>query len=85
MVVVCGDINEWFRFGRPLRWLHRRLGKQVAPATFPAMFPLLALDRIWIEPRTACAKITAHRSQAARLASDHLPLAADVHLPRPGG
>jgi endonuclease/exonuclease/phosphatase family metal-dependent hydrolase len=79
-VVLCGDINEWFAVGRPLRWLHARLGRTAAVPTFPAAFPVFALDRIWVHPRAARATLTAHASPAARRASDHLPLLADIRL-----
>jgi endonuclease/exonuclease/phosphatase family metal-dependent hydrolase len=38
--------------------------------------PLLALDRIWANPGAALSAIESHRSEAARRASDHLPLSA---------
>ena len=80
VVVVCGDINEWFAVGRPLRWLHARLGRTAGLATFPAAFPVFALDRIWVHPRAALATMAAHASPAARRASDHLPMIADVRI-----
>jgi endonuclease/exonuclease/phosphatase family metal-dependent hydrolase len=80
VVILCGDINEWFAVGRPLRWLHARLGRTAGVATFPAAFPVFALDRIWVHPRTALAGLTAHATPAARQASDHLPLLADIRL-----
>jgi endonuclease/exonuclease/phosphatase family metal-dependent hydrolase len=78
ITIVMGDINEWLPGSRPLRWLHRRLGRSPAPRTFPAFFPLFALDRIWVWPRRALLSIRAHSSPVARIASDHLPLAADL-------
>ena len=83
VVVVCGDINEWFAVGRPLRWLHARLGRTAAVATFPAAFPVFALDRIWVHPQTSLMALAAHASPAARQASDHLPLTADIRLGSP--
>lgn len=80
VVILCGDINEWFAVGRPLRWLHARLGRTVGVATFPAAFPVFALDRIWVHPRAALAKVTAYASPIARQASDHLPVLADIRL-----
>jgi len=80
VVILCGDINEWFAVGRPLRWLHARLGRTAGVATFPAAFPVFALDRIWVHPRTALAGLTAHATPVARQASDHLPLLADIRL-----
>jgi endonuclease/exonuclease/phosphatase family metal-dependent hydrolase len=80
VVVLCGDINEWFVVGRPLRWLHGRLGRSPAPATFPAGFPIFALDRIWVRPRATVRALTVHVSPNARIASDHLPLSAEIEI-----
>lgn len=74
--VLLGDLNEWFLWGRPLRWLHARFGRTPAPNSFPARRPLLALDRIWVEPRSILRELRAHASPLARVASDHLPLRA---------
>jgi len=77
-IVVLGDVNEWLPLSRPLRSLHRLLGKSPAERTFPARWPLLALDRIWTRPRRALLTLEAHRSALAAVASDHLPLRAMV-------
>ena len=74
--VVLGDVNEWYLWGRPLRWLHDRFAVSHAPATFPARRPMLKLDRIWGHPAGALSEVKAHRSATARIASDHLPLVA---------
>jgi endonuclease/exonuclease/phosphatase family metal-dependent hydrolase len=76
--VLMGDINEWFLWGRPLRWLHARFGRAPAPATFPSCLPVLALDRIWMRPRACLQRVSVHNSQGARRASDHLPLLAQI-------
>ena len=78
--VLMGDINEWFLWGRTLRWLHRHFEKAPSPATFPARFPILALDRLWVKPRTLLKSVRAHKSRLARQASDHLPLIAELDL-----
>jgi len=72
--VLMGDLNEWFLWGRPLRWLRAHFGTAPAPATFPSRRPIFALDRIWVEPRGMLREIQVHRSALARVASDHLPL-----------
>ena len=81
--ILCGDINEWFAIGRPLRWLHARLGQAATVATFPAAFPVFALDRLWVQPRTALRQVAAHVTATARAASDHLPIVARIALPSP--
>ena len=78
-----GDINEWWLWGRPLRWLHRRFGASPAPRTFPTRLPVLALDRVWVHPRKVLVSLTAVDTPAARRASDHLPVVATLRFPEP--
>jgi endonuclease/exonuclease/phosphatase family metal-dependent hydrolase len=80
LTIVMGDINEWLPGSRPLRWLHRRLGRAPALRTFPSFLPLLALDRIWVWPRKALQSIEVHGTPAARAASDHLPIKASIDV-----
>lgn len=74
--VLMGDINEWFLWGQPSRWLHAYFEQTATPPSFPARFPLLALDRIWARPKHLLREVRAHRSRRARTASDHLPVTA---------
>jgi endonuclease/exonuclease/phosphatase family metal-dependent hydrolase len=78
--VLMGDLNEWFLWGRPLRWLRRSFRRTPAPATFPARFPLFALDRLWANPRESLRRVAVHASPLSRTASDHLPLLAELEL-----
>lgn len=80
--VLMGDINEWFLWGRPLRWLHRRFGSARALRTFPARLPLFALDRIWVQPGYLLRSVEVHSTPLARGASDHLPLTARMATDR---
>ncbi len=77
-IIVMGDINEWLPLGRPLRWLHALLGRSPAERSFPAHWPLLALDRVWVRPRHGLLAFSVHRSALAARASDHLPVKAIV-------
>ena len=79
-VVVMGDLNEWFAWGRPLRRLHRHFGATDCASTWPAIKPVFALDRIWVHPRECLQQVAPHRSALARRASDHLPLRAVMRL-----
>lgn len=77
-VILMGDVNEWFMWGRALRWLISHFEAAPAPRTFPSRWPLLALDRIWISPRQRLQQVRVHRSPLSRVASDHLPLVAHI-------
>lgn len=78
--VLMGDLNEWFLWGRPHRWLHRHFRDMIAPPTFPSRFPVLALDRIWVEPYTCLRWVRRYDTSVTKKASDHLPLKAEVIL-----
>jgi endonuclease/exonuclease/phosphatase family metal-dependent hydrolase len=83
-VIVLGDINEWLPLSRPLRWMHELLGHSPAERSFPARWPLFALDRVWVRPRHALLAFGAHRSPLAAKASDHLPVKAIVAVHEAG-
>jgi len=78
--ILLGDLNEWFLWGRPLRWLNHAFPISQRRRTFPARFPLLALDRIWVAPPASLVELQVHRSPLARIASDHLPLKAIIEM-----
>ncbi|MGE5538147.1 MAG: endonuclease/exonuclease/phosphatase family protein [Gemmatimonas sp.] len=79
--VFMGDFNI---FG-PERTVLKRIG---APRrlpklySFPARLPLMSLDRIWTIPNDRLLTRAVHRSALSRIASDHLPVVADI-VPAP--
>jgi endonuclease/exonuclease/phosphatase family metal-dependent hydrolase len=78
--VLMGDLNEWLLWGRPLRWLHAYFDRSPSLATFPARLPVFALDRILVHPHGGLANVAVHVSPTARIASDHLPLKAQLNF-----
>lgn len=81
VTVLLGDLNEWLALGRPLRWLHRNFGRSPSLATFPSRLPLLALDRVWTQPRQSLVGMKRIWSRQTRVASDHVPLVAQIQMP----
>lgn len=79
-VVLVGDMNEWYPRSGLLRDAQRILGAALAPAEFPSFAPFLSLTRIWVRPAAAIVSVEVHRSGAARIASDHLPMKAVVDV-----
>lgn len=71
-------LNEWMLWGRPLRWLRRHFPPTPDIRTWPARFPVFALDQFLVRPRIALKSLRSHRSDMARIASDHLPIVADL-------
>jgi endonuclease/exonuclease/phosphatase family metal-dependent hydrolase len=82
-IFLMGDLNEW-RIGKKsaLHGLAPKFGPlQAAIPSFPSRFPIWALDRIVAYPAETISQVELHDTELARLASDHLPIKALVHLP----
>jgi endonuclease/exonuclease/phosphatase family metal-dependent hydrolase len=86
--VVLGDFNDWTR-GLTQHFLkaefqsadvrrHLRRAR-----TYPGWLPLFHLDHIYYDNALEIKHLRLHRSRAALIASDHLPLVADFRLRLP--
>ncbi len=80
LVVVLGDFNDWLPGRSAAHVLDALLGRPRRPASFPVSRPLVPLDRVWVRPLEALRRIHAHASPMARMASDHLPVVAEVEV-----
>jgi endonuclease/exonuclease/phosphatase family metal-dependent hydrolase len=80
ITLLMGDINEWFLWGRPLRFIHNYFGSCPDLATYPAKLPIFSLDRIWCHPPELITDRKVHKTSLARTASDHLPLKAVLNI-----
>ena len=76
--VLLGDFNDWLWAGSVRRVLSRVLPGRTRHRTFPALCPLLHLDRVYCRPRHAL--IGGRTDPSARFISDHLPVIADVQV-----
>lgn len=83
--IVLGDFNEWAR-GLATDVLARRLQSIDIRQhirrrwTYPGFFPILHLDHIYYEGRVEVMKVALPRTRLALVASDHLPLVADLRI-----
>ncbi len=78
--ILLGDFNEWLFWSPSLRAIRRSFKATPSPASFPSQMPLFKLDRIWIRPSVKLSTVRAHSSLLSRIASDHLPLVAEIIL-----
>ena len=79
--VLMGDMNAW-RKCKGSKELEESLNLHHNvnwPASFPAGRPMLALDRIYTRGADVL-EVKQHESAAARKASDHLPVVAEVRI-----
>jgi len=80
-MVMLGDFNDWVRPGSIQNVLARHLPGRTRHRTFPAYRPVLRLDRIYCRP--AGALVASRVERRGRVASDHLPVIAEID-PRAG-
>ena len=83
--IVLGDFNEWMR-GLATQMLSERLSSIDLRAhlrrrrTYPGVFPVLHLDHIYYEGTVEVARVELPRTRLALIASDHLPLVAELRV-----
>lgn len=83
--IVLGDFNEWMK-GLTTALLSRKLRSVDVQSylkrrrTYPGLFPILHLDHIYYAGRLEVLGVEMPRTRLSLLASDHLPLVADVRV-----
>jgi endonuclease/exonuclease/phosphatase family metal-dependent hydrolase len=83
--VVLGDFNEWMR-GLATTLLSERLQSIDLRShlrrrrTYPGVFPVLHLDHIYYDGRVEVVTLDLPRTRQALMASDHLPLVAELKI-----
>lgn len=82
VIILLGDFNEWLVWRPAFRRLQRWFQPTPTLATFPAHRPMLGLDRIWLHPRERLMSLKVHATEISKIASDHLPLVAEIDLGR---
>jgi endonuclease/exonuclease/phosphatase family metal-dependent hydrolase len=84
--ILLGDFNSvrtsraYQLIGAQLRDVRTLVAPQRAFCTFPTRFPSLAVDHIFVNSALSPTQLNVHRTQLARLASDHFPLVCELTL-----
>ena len=84
--IVLGDFNEWLRSGPATNILEERLkSMDLTPylpkrRSYPGIFPLVHLDHIYHLGAVEIRRAELIRTRKAKIASDHLPLIADIRV-----
>jgi endonuclease/exonuclease/phosphatase family metal-dependent hydrolase len=82
--LLMGDLNEWRGGGSAFETLSKHFTIAPPRPSFPARYPLLALDRMMISSHGDLSDVRAHDSPLSRRASDHLPITARLRFGPPG-
>jgi len=85
--IVVGDFNEWTR-GLATKLMSGKFESVDIKAyarfgrTYPGLLPIFHLDHFYFDRRLVLKSYKVHRTRAALLGSDHLPLMAEFEVPR---
>jgi endonuclease/exonuclease/phosphatase family metal-dependent hydrolase len=85
-VIVCGDFNSPSSgmvhrlFRSRLRDCQLEAPGWQARRTFPTRFPVLCLDYIFVSEKIGVVRVDVPRTPLTRVASDHLPIIAELDL-----
>jgi endonuclease/exonuclease/phosphatase family metal-dependent hydrolase len=88
-VILCGDLNSGPRspacrvLGGRLRDAHCVAALRRRGATFPSLLSMRRIDHIFVSEQFRVAEVFSPRTPTAVLASDHLPVCADLELVQP--
>ncbi len=83
--IVLGDFNEWTKglvteiLSEQLQSIDLRTHLR-RRRTYPGVFPVLHLDHIYYEGTVEVVKLALPRTRLSVMASDHLPLVADLRI-----
>ncbi|HEY0873291.1 MAG TPA: endonuclease/exonuclease/phosphatase family protein [Vicinamibacterales bacterium] len=83
--VILGDFNEWMKglATKTLSALFKSIDIRQhlkRTKTYPGIFPVLHLDHIYYEGEVTVRSLELVRTRKALIASDHLPLVADLRI-----
>lgn len=90
-LVVCGDFNLWSPLPGPVLRLLRTSLHDAAVLTrsrrptWPAAFPVLRLDRAYVDAAVHVSRCGVVNDPRTRIASDHLPLWLELELSQASG
>jgi endonuclease/exonuclease/phosphatase family metal-dependent hydrolase len=88
-VILCGDFNALPSWPVCLRLRGRLHDAQIAlngyrqKNTWFGRYPCACIDHVFVDPSIEVADIEVPNTELTRVASDHLPLIADVRIPQP--
>jgi endonuclease/exonuclease/phosphatase family metal-dependent hydrolase len=78
--ILMGDLNEWSARGGCLRDFGAHFTFANTGRSYHAGNPIARLDRIMVSRGVRIRACGVHRTAASRMASDHLPIWADVEV-----
>lgn len=78
--ILTGDLNAWRKINHAMEKLHVHFDMADCGPSFPAIYPIAPLDRIFYSDNLQLSHCATHRDNSTRIASDHLPIFADFNF-----
>jgi endonuclease/exonuclease/phosphatase family metal-dependent hydrolase len=82
--VIIGDFNDWSHDAPSLEAISKRYSGHAPGKSYPAYRPVAPLDRLFHDDGIEVLAAGVHHSPLAGIASDHLPIWAEVAARKPG-
>jgi endonuclease/exonuclease/phosphatase family metal-dependent hydrolase len=85
-VIVCGDFNAqprsqvWKTFCRQMRDAQQAAPNHRPRNTFASIFPAVRIDHIFVNEKLSVKSIQQPRTPTSSVASDHLPICAELKI-----
>ena len=80
--VMMGDFNQWGNTTGAMREFGEGWHILDTGRSFPSRRPIARLDRMVVSKHFECSQAGPHRTAMSSQASDHLPIEADLELPK---
>ena len=80
--IIGGDFNEWRKSDNCIKLFGENYKSIDPQPSFHSAIPLAALDRIIVSKNIDFIKTGIHYTEKSKIASDHLPIWADLNLPQ---
>ena len=78
--VILGDFNQWGHSSGAMREFGAKWQMIAPDRSYPSRRPVARLDRIVVSSHWRCETAGAHRTALTAVASDHLPVSAELKL-----
>jgi endonuclease/exonuclease/phosphatase family metal-dependent hydrolase len=79
--VIMGDFNQWGRQTGAMREFEGGWQVITPGRSYPSRQPVATLDRIVVSHHWQCGAAHVHHTALSAVASDHLPIVAELKLP----
>lgn len=85
-IIVCGDFNathKHYAYQQTLKQMkdvQLQIESRIPQKTFPSRYPTMRIDHMFVDEKVVVENVFVPSNQMTKVASDHLPLVADLRI-----